>query len=245
MKRIKAILEYDGSTYHGWQIQKNALSLQETVEASIENLIGRKVGILAAGRTDAGVHALGQVVAFDTESSIPPEKWQFALNSVLPRDIRVVSSCQAEADFHPRFQAVDKRYIYLIYRRHSGQVFYSKYAYCSSEDFNLELMQQACSYFIGRQNFQSFCASGSSVKTFERNVKTCLIEAKGPFIKLDITADGFLYNMVRIITGTVLEVGRLNYKPQYIQEIIQAQDRNLSGPTAPPQGLYLHSVNYG
>ncbi len=245
MKRIKAVLEYDGSGYHGFQIQKNAVTIQEMIETSIENLIGEKASIMAAGRTDAGVHAVGQVITFDTSSSIPPDKWQFALNSILPPDIRVVSSCEARADFHPRFEAVDKRYIYLIHRKQSGKVFYSKYAYCDLEALDLELMQQACRLFIGRHNFKSFCSSGSSVKTYDRHIKECRLEEKGPFIRLDITADGFLYNMVRIIVGTLLDVGRLTYKPEYVRDIILAQDRTRAGQTAPPQGLYLYSVNYG
>ena len=245
MKRIKAVLEYDGSCYHGFQIQKNALSIQGTIESSIEKLIGHRVPIIAAGRTDAGVHALGQVIAFDTDSSIPVDKWQFALNSILPADIRVISSCEAESDFHPRFQALDKKYIYYIYRQQRGKVFCGPYAYCNLENLDIQAMQQACKQLLGRQNYKSFCASGSSVKNFERHIKECQLSQKDPFIKLEILADGFLYNMVRIIVGTLLEVGRSSIKPEYIKEIIQAQDRNQAGPTAPPQGLYLHSVNYG
>ncbi len=245
MKRIKAILEYDGKGYHGFQIQKNAFTIQEAIESSIERLIGHRVPIIAAGRTDAGVHALGQVIAFDTDSSIPEDKWPFALNSILPADIRLISSCQAQADFHPRFQAVDKKYIYYIYRRQRGRVFYSPYAYCNLEKLDIEAMQQACKILLGRQNYKSFCASGSKVKTFERHIKECQVSQNASFIKLEIRADGFLYYMVRIIVGTLLEVGRLCIKPEQIKEIIQAQDRSQAGPTAPPQGLYLHSVNYG
>ncbi|KUG04173.1 trna pseudouridine synthase a [hydrocarbon metagenome] len=245
MKRIRAVLEYDGSAYHGFQIQKNAVTIQEKIETSIENLIGEKAGIMAAGRTDAGVHAVGQVIAFDTNSSIPPEKWKFALNSILPDDIRIVSSCEATADFHPRFDAVDKRYIYLIHRKPSGKVFFGKYAYCNPEALQVELMQQGCRMLLGRHNFKSFCSSGSSVKTHERHVKECKLLEKGPFLRLDITADGFLYNMVRIIVGTLLDVGRLTYEPEHISDIILARDRTRAGQTAPPQGLYLYSVNYG
>ncbi len=245
MKRIKAILEYDGSGYHGFQVQKNAITIQEKIETSIENLIGERASIMAAGRTDAGVHAIGQVIAFDTSSSIPPEKWKFALNSILPSDIRVVSSSEARANFHPRFDAIDKRYIYLIHRKPGRKVFYSRYAYCDMEALEVALMQQACRLLLGRHNFQSFCSSGSSVKTYERHVKECKLVEKGPFLRLDITADGFLYNMVRIIVGTLLDVGRLTYEPEHITDIILARDRTRAGQTAPPQGLYLHSVNYG
>lgn len=245
MTRIKAILEYDGSGYHGFQIQKNAVTIQETIEKAIEDLIGEKTNILCAGRTDAGVHALGQVIAFDTSSSIPPNKWKFALNSVLPQDIRIIESRESREDFHPRFDAIDKKYIYLIHRSLKRRVFLEKYAYCNYEKLDLALMQQACSYIVGRHDFRSFCSSGSAVKNFERTVKDCTITTMGTFIKVAITADGFLYNMVRIIVGTLLEIGRLSYPPQYIKEILLSRDRSKAGQTAPPQGLYLHSVNYG
>jgi len=245
MKRIKAIVEYNGSSYHGFQIQKNAVTIQGRIEDSIESLIGEKVRIMAAGRTDAGVHAAGQVIAFDTRCSIPPEKWQFALNSVLPDDIRLISSSEVKPAFHPRFDAVDKRYIYLIYRHPDKKVFYGKNAYCNMESMDIEAMQRACQYLEGRHNFKSFCASKSGVKNFEREIMKCILKLEGPFIKLDITANGFLYNMVRIIVGTLLDVGRNTYHPEYIKEIILSQDRAKAGQTAPPQGLYLLSVNYG
>lgn len=244
MTRIKAILEYDGSRYHGFQLQKNALTIQEVIEKGIESLIGEKTNILCAGRTDAGVHALGQVIAFDTSSSIPPDKWKFALNSILPSDIRIIESGESREDFHPRFDAIDKKYIYLIHSSYKRRVFLGKYAYCNREALSLPLMRQACSFIMGRHNFKAFCSSGTTVKHFERTVKKCSLTATGTFIKLDITAEGFLYNMVRIIVGTLLEVGRLSYPPQYVEEIILSQDRSKAGHTAPPQGLYLHSVNY-
>ena len=217
MKRIKAVLEYDGSGYHGFQIQKNAISIQETIESSIEKLIGYRVSIMAAGRTDAGVHALGQVIAFDTNSSIPADKWKFALNSILPADIRVISSCRVDSDFHPRFQALDKKYIYYIYRRQRGRVFYSPYAYCNQEKLNMEAMQEACKLLLGLQNFKSFCASGSSVKTFDRHIKECQLSQKGPYTGENLCR-WILYLMVRIIVGTLLEVGRSNLQPQDIED---------------------------
>ncbi len=244
MKRIKAIIQYDGSLYHGFQIQHNAITIQEIIQDCIYSLIGEKVSLLCSGRTDAGVHALGQVIVFDTGSSIPPEKWKFALNSTLPEDIRILNSCEAASDFHPRYHAILKHYRYLLYQQADGQVFYRKYAYCNEETYHIDKMQQACAIIEGRHNFKAFCASGSSVTDYVREVKACTITSQGPFLQLDIKADGFLYNMVRIVMGTLLEVGRGKYAPRHLQEILSGQDRSIAGPTAPPQGLYLVSVDY-
>jgi len=244
MKRIKMVIEYDGSNYHGFQIQKNAHTVQAELEQRIFELTGENISILCAGRTDAGVHALGQVIAFDTVSTIPPEKWKIALNSVLPADIRVLSSCEVKEDFHPRLNAVKKRYSYFIYRRENGQTFYRKYALCNTEQLDIKAMQEGCQLIEGRKNFKSFCASGSSVKNHERFVSTCRLKENGPFIKMEIEANGFLYNMVRIIMGTILEVGRGDYPAQHIKEIITTRDRAMAGATAPPQGLFLVDVIY-
>lgn len=244
MARIKMAIEYDGSRYHGFQIQDNANTVQAELEAAIRRLAGESISILGAGRTDAGVHALGQVIAFDTDSSIPGDKWQFALNSFLPPDIRAVASAQCGPDFHPRFHALSKVYHYLIYRQPRGRIFNRHYALCNNEPLKLEAMEEACQAFTGRHNFKSFCASGSSVKTFERTVQICQLVQEGPYLKLTIEADGFLYNMVRIIMGTLLEVGRGTYPPAAMEEIIAAQDRNQAGPTVSPQGLYLVEVKY-
>jgi len=244
MARIKLILEYDGSNYHGFQIQKNAPTIQEKLEQGIFRLTGEKASLLCAGRTDAGVHALGQVVAFDTQSNIPPAKWKFALNSVLPSDIQVLDSQEVNPVFHPRYHAVKKKYLYLIYRREQGTTFYRKYAFCTAELLDVGAMRKSCQMIEGRHNFRSFCASGSSVKDFVRTVTRCRLRENKSYIKMEIEADGFLYKMVRIIMGTLLEVGRGNYPAEYIKEIIGAQDRSMAGPTAPPQGLYLVSVDY-
>lgn len=208
MRRIRMVIEYDGSNYHGFQIQQNAHTIQAELEKAIQNLTGEKTTLMFAGRTDAGVHALGQVAAFDTNSSIPPEKWRFALNSFLPPDIIIVHSEEARPDFHPRFHAVKKRYRYLIYRQREGAVFYRRYAYCNDEILDLAAMNQACQHIKGLHDFSSFCASGSATRTFEREVTECYVIEEDGFIKLEIEANGFLYNMVRIVTGTLLNVGR-------------------------------------
>jgi tRNA pseudouridine38-40 synthase len=238
------IIEYDGSEYHGFQMQDNAETVQEALEKGIEKLTGEKTRLVCAGRTDAGVHALGQVIAFDSCASIPAERWGTALNSVLPQDIRVLFSSLAADGFNPRFHALRKTYGYLIYRKKEQALFYRKYALCNTENLNIAFMQKACNYFLGRHNFLAFCASGSSSKTFEREIYNCSLEAAEERLIFKITANGFLYNMVRIIVGTLLEIGKGKHQPEHIEKLIIAQNRALAGPTAPPQGLYLCKVEY-
>ncbi|MGI6413647.1 MAG: tRNA pseudouridine(38-40) synthase TruA [Syntrophomonadaceae bacterium] len=238
------MVEYDGSRYHGFQAQANVPTVQNEIENGIFKLTRERSPIIAASRTDAGVHALGQVVAFETKVSIPAGRWKRALNSVLPGDIRVLDSCKVDSAFHPRFQAIKKTYVYIVYRETYGKAFWRKYAWCNSDPLDIESMKMAALLFKGRQNFRSFCASGSSAKTYEREVKKCLIADCPPFITLTIEADGFLYNMVRIIMGTLIEVGKGKIAAHQIKDIISAQDRSLAGITAEPQGLYLVGVQY-
>ncbi len=238
------IIEYDGSQYHGSQIQPNAHTVQAALQEAIYRLTAEKAAVLFAGRTDTGVHACGQVIAFDTSASIPPQRWGLALNSVLPADIRVLESEEVSPDFHPRFQAVLKHYQYRIYRSPQGAVFQRHYAWCCTEPLNLEDMHRACPYLLGTHNFKSFCASGYTTKTFVRTVTYCRLREEGLYLLLDIAADGFLYNMVRIITGTLVDIGRGRIKPRDMEHIIASQERKNAGPTAPPQGLYLLQVDY-
>lgn len=244
IKRVKLIIEYDGRNYHGFQIQNNARTIQAEIENAIFKLTGEKVSIAAAGRTDAKVHALGQVISFDTSSTIPAERWKYALNSVLPGDIRVRESSYVAKDFHPRFNAISKVYHYLIYRQEKGAVFYRHYAWINSDYLNIDEMKRASNFIIGTYDFRSFCSSGSSVKNFTRTVKKLEIIDEFPFLWFKIEADGFLYNMVRIITGTLVEIGQGKYPAGEMKNIIEARDRNRAGITAPPQGLYLIEVKY-
>jgi tRNA pseudouridine38-40 synthase len=244
MNRIKMVIEYDGSRYHGFQIQANAHTIQAEIEAALQRLTGRPINITSAGRTDSGVHAAGQVIAFTSDATIPAEKWSAALNSFLPPDIRVLTSEAAAANFHPRYDALSKNYAYLLYRQQQGATFMRNYAWCNSEKLDIASMEAACGFFIGTHNFKSFCASGSSVKNYERQVKSCVLHYREPYLNLEICADGFLYNMVRIIMGTLVEVGRGNYQPADVAGIIAAQNRQAAGITAPAQGLYLLRVDY-
>jgi tRNA pseudouridine38-40 synthase len=244
MSRIKMVIEYDGSLYHGFQIQANAHTIQAEMEEALLRLTGERISITAAGRTDTGVHAAGQVIAIDSELRIPPEKWGAALNSCLPPDIRVLSSEEVSADFHPRFDAVRKKYAYLLYRQRQSEVFLRNYAWCNDEKLDIEAMKTACGYFVGTHNFKSFCAAGSAVKNYERRVESCLLHHQEPYLNLEITAAGFLYNMIRIIMGTLVEVGRGRYPAAQVEKIMAARDRKAAGVTAPPQGLYLLQVDY-
>lgn len=244
MPRIKLIMEYDGSNYHGYQRQPNANTIQAELEQVIFNISRETVTVTAAGRTDAGVHALGQVAAFNTEADIPAGKWEAALNSLLPKDIRVLSSEAVSPDFHPQFGAVQKTYRYLIYRGKERLAFYRKYALLNDQRLDVKAMQGACSLIVGQHDFRCFCASGSGARTWERTVRVCSLEDSGDWLKLTITADGFLYNMVRIIVGTLLEIGRGKFTADQMAVIIASRDRSLAGPTAPPQGLYLCTVEY-
>lgn len=244
MRRIKMIVQYDGSQYHGFQIQPNAHTVQAALQQAICHLTGERTALLFAGRTDSGVHALGQVIAFDTNATIPTERWGLAMNSVLPDDIRILDSQIVTSDFHPRFQAVCKHYTYRVYRNPWGAVLQRKYAWCCTERLDMEAMRGACKVLVGHHNFKSFCASGSPVKTFTRTMHRCELEQDGDYLCLHIAADGFLYHMVRIIMGTLIEIGRSRRHSHEMAEIIAREDRKYAGPTAPPQGLYLIKVEY-
>lgn len=244
MTRIKMTIEYDGTNYHGFQRQANAHTLQAEIERRLFELTGEKISIMASGRTDSGVHAKGQVIAFDSQSRIPSDRWSMALNSFLPQDIRVLDAKEVEPDFHPQFQAKRKRYQYLIQRSRENTVFYRNYAYCYPYPLDLKKMQQACTYIEGYHDFTAFCARNATSKTFDRTVYSCKLAEDGPFLCLDIEGNGFLYNMVRIITGTLIHVGLGKIEAADLAEIIKSKKRSLAGPTVPPQGLYLLSVIY-
>ena len=244
MPKIKLVMEYDGSHYHGFQKQLNANTIQAELEKAICSISRESVAVIAAGRTDAGVHALGQVAAFSTEMEIPADKWRLALNSNLPDDIRILESEAVSSAFHPQYDALHKSYCYMIYRKKERAALYRKYALLCDQQLNIEAMQSGCNHILGRHDFRCFCASGSGARTWERTVLSCNLTEEGEWLKLNITADGFLYNMVRIIVGTLLEIGRGRFPPEQITAMIAACQRSQAGPTAVPQGLYLCSVKY-
>ncbi|MDK2821177.1 MAG: tRNA pseudouridine38-40 synthase [Clostridia bacterium] len=246
MPKLKIILAYDGTDYSGWQIQPAAhgKTIQGVVTSALKKLTGEEISLVAAGRTDAGVHARGQVISFNTASRIPVERWPLALNSVLPEDIVALKAEKVHEDFHARYDARRKQYRYTIYNERFPDVFSRRYSWQIPHPLDRDAMAKATKYFIGYHDFRSFCASGSSVKNFNRYVEQSKISYRGNFIYFDITANGFLYHMVRNIVGTLVEVGRQHIKPENIAEILAAKCRQKAGPTAPPQGLCLEKVDY-
>lgn len=269
MRNIKLTIEYDGTAYHGWQSQANAAAIQDIVNAAVNKLTGEVCTLYGSSRTDAGVHAYGQVANFRTASGIPADKFAFALNTLLPQDIAIVRSEEADPGFHARFCARGKKYRYLFYNSMLPSALLRNRAWNVYYPLDMDAMREASGYFLGTHDFLAFSASGSSVKTTVRTVSSINIgQGDGSFgqsqgdretggqgtcppvptyaglVSLDIEGDGFLYNMVRIIAGTLVEVGYGKLKPIEISDILESRDRKRAGQTAPPQGLYLVEVMY-
>ncbi|MGI6085177.1 MAG: tRNA pseudouridine(38-40) synthase TruA [Acetivibrionales bacterium] len=244
MRKIKLTIEYDGSGYHGWQYQKNALSVQEVLAKAIKKLTGESIIPDGAGRTDAGVHAYGQVASFMTESSIPAEKFTPALNSYLPDDVSIIASKEEEDGFHAQFSAKGKHYRYMIINRPQKSALWAKRAWHVRETLDFDAMEKAAGCFLGNHSFKAFCASGHSVKTYDRTILYSKWHKDGEFFVYDTKGDGFLYNMVRIMVGTMVDIGKGRFEPEIIKEAIINEQRNSIGVTAPPVGLYLMEVFY-
>lgn len=244
MKRVKLTVAYDGTNYCGWQVQPNGITVQEVLNQCLSEFTGEKIETIGASRTDAGVHALGNVAVFDTEMRMPGDKFSFALNQRLPEDIRIQKSEEVDADFHPRYVKSRKTYEYRILNRRfpiPTERFYSHFTYIP---LDIEKMREAADYLVGEHDFKSFCGTGAQVKTTVRTVKEIQIEKDEDKITIRITGEGFLYNMVRIIAGTLMDIGGGLYPPQKMQEILEAKDRKKAGPTAPARGLTLMEIQY-
>lgn len=244
MRNIKAILEYDGTNYKGFQVQRQVPTVQMALEQALEKLTGEKIKTIGAGRTDTGVHALGQTINFVTDSTIPTERFAIALNSCLPKDIRVLEAEQALPSFHARYSAAWKRYRYLIRFGTGGGVFWRNYALIRSDPIDLGRMQEAAACLAGTHDFRCFCAGGGETKTTIRTITQCRLEKTEAGAYLEVVADGFLYHMVRNIVGTLLQVGCGKRHPGGMPRLLASKDRRQAGPTAPPQGLYLVEVGY-
>ncbi len=244
MRRIHLIVEYDGTNYAGWQRQANAMTVQEKLEAAIFRLTGETVNVSGASRTDAGVHALGQSAHFDTESRIPADKFCFALNTMLPPDIRVTKSEEVSPEFHSRFSGRGKRYRYLIHAApHAsalGRLTHAHVIY----PLDVEKMRAEAADLIGTHDFAAFAASGSVVKDTVRTIWRAEIRRDGPEIELIVEGSGFLYNMVRIIAGTLIGVGSGKLAPGAFRRAIESGNRLDLGVTAPAHGLTLMEVFY-
>ncbi|MGM9973061.1 MAG: tRNA pseudouridine(38-40) synthase TruA [Clostridiaceae bacterium] len=247
MKNIKLIIEFDGTNYCGWQRQVKEPTVQEAVEKAISSLTGETpeaINLTGCSRTDSGVHSRAFVANFKTSSTVPPERFKEALNSKLPVDIAVVSSQEVPEDFHSRYAAVGKTYCYTILNRPVRSPLYRNSTYLVKDSLNIDKMKEASRYFLGKHDFTAFKSTGSSVKTSVRTITALEVHKEGDLIKIYASADGFLYNMVRIIVGTLLEVGRGKIKPDTIKEIIESKDRTRAGICVPAQGLSLEKVFY-
>ncbi len=242
MRRILLVVSYDGTNYHGWQLQKNAVTIEEKLNEAICALTGEELQVIGASRTDAGVHALGNVAVFDTGSEIPAEKFSYALNSRLPEDIVVQESKEVPLDFHPRHTACRKTYEYTILNRVFPLPEYRNRTMFYYGALDVEKMKKAAEAFPGRHDFAAFCSAGAQVETTVREIYGLSVEKKGELITIRVTGNGFLYNMVRIIAGTLLEVGKGRILPEMVPEIIASCDRAKAGPTAPAKGLRLLEI---
>lgn len=245
MKNIKLTIEYDGKDFNGWQKQPNKLNIQGTIEKAIERITGEQVELNASGRTDAGVHAFGQVANFKTNSNLPIEKWPLALNANLKKSIVIKSAEEVEERFHSRLTCKRKTYRYVINNSKYGTAIYRNLETYIPQKLNIEKMKKAVKFFEGEHDFKAFKASGTSSKSSVRTIYNAeVIDSGNDRIYIELTGNGFLYNMVRIIAGTLVEVGLEKIEPGEIQNIIQSKDRSKAGKTLPPQGLYLLKVEY-
>lgn len=239
MKRIMLKVAYDGTNYHGWQIQPNGETIEGVLNSCLSELMGEEIEVIGASRTDSGVHARENIAVFDTNSLIPPKKVAYALNARLPEDIRVQESGEAESGFHPRHCDSRKTYEYRIYNATFSMPVERLYSCFTYVPLDVEKMQEAAQYFIGIHDFKSFCSVDTQVGNTVRNVEDAAVAKSGNIITIRVSGRGFLYNMVRIMAGTLMEVGRGRLEPKDIISILEAKERSAAGPTAPACGLTL------
>ncbi len=243
-RNIRLELMYDGTAYHGFQRQKNGLTIQECIENAIKKLTGEESVLYGCGRTDAGVHAENYTANFRSFCRIPCENLPAALNTALPEDIRVFSACDAPAEFHSRYGAVEKTYAYRIFTGRVQNVFMRNYSWFFPSEPDLDEMRRAAAYFLGEHDFKAFMSSGSPRKSTVRKITDLKVVKDGDLFEIEVSANGFLYNMVRIIAGTLMYVGCRRIRPDDIPKIIESGKRENAGVTAPPQGLRLKKVLY-
>ena len=242
--RVILGIQYNGKDFCGWQIQPNGRTVQQTLEDALKKLTGENISVQGSGRTDSGVHALCQVAHFDTQSTIPPQKFACALNGLLPSDVQVLFSMQAKDDFHSRFSAKKKTYVYTFYQSEVNLPLTDDYAQRIAGKVDVDKMQAGAKYIEGTHDFKCFLASNSSVKDTVRTVYYCKVKKKNNLITLEVCGNGFLYNMVRTIAGTLLYVGEGRFAPEKVKDIIEGKSRLDAGKTMPAKGLMLKKVYY-
>lgn len=244
MKRVKLTIAYDGTNYCGWQVQPNGITVEEVLNKALQKLTGENILVIGASRTDSGVHALGNVAVFDTKTTIPADRIALALNQRLPEDIVITKSEEVPLDFHPRYCDCSKTYEYHIINTRIPNPTKRLTNYFVSYQLDLDKMRQAASYLVGEHDFVSFCNVRTDVENTVRTITELEVLENGDEITIRITGNGFLYNMVRIIVGTLIRVGRGFYEPEKVKEILEAKDRKAAGVTAPAHGLMLMEIRY-
>ncbi len=244
-KRVLLVVSYDGTGYSGWAFQKSTHNtIEEMLNRAIFGLTGEEVHVIGASRTDAGVHAYGNIAVFDTKSTIPGERFSFALNHILPEDIRVVESREVDSSFHPRHCECEKTYEYRVLNTRSQNPVKRLYSYHYSMPLDVKVMQQAADLLVGEHDFTSFCNTESQALSHVRTITDIGVRREGDEVIITVTGNGFLYNMVRIIVGTLLQIGRGKGVPEDITAMLEAKDRSKAGPTAPAKGLFLLGYKY-
>lgn len=244
MKRIKLVVAYDGTNYHGWQVQPSGITIEGVLNQALTELLGEPIVVIGASRTDSGVHSLGNAAVFDTNTRIPPEKISYALNQRLPDDIVVQDSCEVAADFHPRHCESRKTYEYKILNRKFPMPVYRRDTYFTYRKIDVEKMQQAARFLVGEHDFKSFCSIHAQVETTVRTIYDISVVKEGDLIKIRVTGSGFLYHMVRILAGTLLQAGMGEIQPEEMADVLNACDRAAAGPTAPAHGLTMIGIEF-
>ncbi len=238
------MVAYEGTNYAGWQIQPNAVSIEQKLNEALFDLLGEDIHVMGASRTDAGVHSLGNVAVFDTNTRMPADKICFALNQRLPDDIVVQYSARVEDDWHPRYAPCEKTYQYKILNRKMPDPKARRDSFHYYYPLDVDAMRRASSYLVGQHDFTSFSSVKAQVKSRVRTIYACRVFKEGDIITIEVCGDGFLYNMVRIIAGTLIKVGAGEIKPEEMEGILLGMNRELAGPTAPAHGLTMIEIVY-
>lgn len=244
MKRLLLTIQYDGTNYHGWQVQNNAITVQEVFQNAIEKVFGERLDVKGCSRTDSGVHANMYCVSIDTDMNIEPQNVVVALNGFLPKDVVVKACKEVLMDFHPRYSVDSKEYLYIINNADIRDAFNANYSYHYRRKIDAEYLNKEAKAFIGTYDYSGFCSVKSDVEDTVRTVKAFDVWREGDMVYFKVSADGFLYNMVRIMVGTLLFVSEGKIKEGELLDVIESKDRKKAGKTAPPQGLYLNKVIY-
>ncbi|ODM08909.1 tRNA pseudouridine(38-40) synthase TruA [Eisenbergiella tayi] len=244
MKRVMLTVAYDGTNYHGWQLQSNGISIEEVLNRCLTELLKEPVQVIGASRTDSGVHAFGNIAVFDTRARMPGDKFSYALNQRLPEDIRIRGSREVSLTFHPRKTDSIKTYEYRILNEEFPNPVKRLYSHFTYLPLDEKKMNEGAKFLIGEHDFKSFCSVNAQVESTVRTIYSCEVQREGTEVVIRISGGGFLYNMVRIIAGTLMDVGNGKYPPETVADILKAKERTAAGPTAPARGLTLISYEF-